>query len=395
MQKNFEIKLIKGREILDSRKKTTVEISLISSSGKFSASVPSGTSKGKYEAEEKPARIAVDNINKIIASKIKGKDPTRQKEIDEFLIKLDGTKKKSRLGANAILGTSIAVCRAGAKAENMPLWKWISKMAGTEAEMPFPSLLQIEGGLHADRGGTNIQEFMTVFQRNSFKENFKQGLGIYRALGKILLQKYGKAGLKLGLEGAFIPSIKKAEEVLDLIMVAAEKKGFRKDAKIILDVAATHEKIISDIKYYLELAERYPIIGFEDPFPENSFKQWQKFNAENKLQKANFLVIGDDLTVTNPERIKKAQKEKFCNAVIIKPNQIGTVSETIAAAKLAKSFGWKTIVSHRSGETEDDFIADLAVGLGADFIKSGAPFPKERMVKYNRLLKIEKELCQN
>jgi enolase len=386
------IKKVKARKIKDSRGRLTVEVELTADSGRFFASVPSGTSTGKFEAKVKEAKAAVRNINKIIGPKIIGRDVVYQKEIDDLLIKLDGTKNKSGLGANAILAVSIAFLRAGAKVQGLPLWKWISRIAGARPKLPYPSLLQVEGGLHGEKGGTDVQEFMTVLQDRSFGENLRQGFKIYNALRTILLRKYGQKAVDLGLEGAFIPSIKNAEEILYLIMAAAKKVGLQKKVKIILDVAASHDYPRKTAAYYLDLLEHYPVLGLEDSFPENDWRRWRLLMSKVKSRKLKTMIIGDDLTVTNVGRIREAGRKKACNAVIIKPNQIGTVSETVAAAKLAKSFGWQIIVSHRSGETMDDFIADLAVGLGADFIKSGALSRPERVAKYNRLLKIEKEL---
>lgn len=386
------IEKIKAREILDSRRKKTIEVELKTNDGKFLASVPSGTSKGKYEAVAKKARIAVKNVNKIIAPKLEGSDSSQQKKIDEILMKLDGTKNKSYLGANAILAVSLAICRAGARAKKMPLWKWISEIGGTKPSLPTPYVLFIEGGLHGQ--GLDFQEFMGFIGKGSFKNKFRTGVKIYHNLGKILKKKYGKVAAKLGLEGAFVPPIKKTEEALDLLVEATQKNKTR----IILDAAASsffrkgkyyfekkklNRKEFSN--FYLEICQKYPIIAIEDPFSEKDWQGW-------KMLRSKVLRIADDLTVTNPERIKLAYQRKACDAVILKPNQIGTVSEVIKAAKLAKKYGWKTIVSHRSGETKDNFIADLSVGLGADFIKAGAPSKIERMVKYKRLLKIEKEL---
>ncbi len=411
------IKSIKAKKITDSRGRLTVEAEVTTDSGRFFASVPSGTSMGKFEAKAKEAKVAVKNINEVISPKIVGKSAISQKQVDDLLV-----KDKSHLGANATLAVSIAVLRGGAKAQKLSLWKWISKIAGTRPKLPFPSVLQVEGGLHGSKGGADIQEFMTVFQGRSFRENLSRGIKVYKVLKIVLTKRYGEKAVRLGLEGAFIPLIKKfeegrlsflpslrkrsseTEEILDLIMEAAEKAGLQNKVKIILDIAVSHsrasakgeeESLLSSPSYYLGLAKQYPILGFEDPFPEDDWKNWRAIMSKVKSQKSKIIIIGDDLTVTNPERIRRAYKKRACNAVIIKPNQIGTVSEAIAAAKLAKSFGWKIMVSHRSGETMDDFIADLAVGIGADFIKSGAPSRPERMAKYNRLLKIEKELCQN
>ncbi len=391
-----EIKKIKAREILDSRGRSTVEVDLITGQGLFRASVPSGTSKGKYEAVEKEAKIAIKNINKIIEPKLTGKDPLLQKEIDELMIGLDGTKNKSKLGANAILAVSMAVLRAGAKANNLPLWKWISKIAKTKPKLPIPAILYIEGGLHgpsfrvakAKVRNLDIQEVMAFSEEKTFGEKFRTAKKIYYNSSKILNKKYGDKGTKPGLEGAFVPPIKDIKEALNLLIKASGKKKI----KIILDIAASSLRFKKSADYYLNLAKQYPIFGVEDPFGQDDLGEWKRLKEECKKKNVKLLIIGDDLTVTNPERIKMAYQRKLCNALIIKPNQIGTVSEAIEAVRLAKSYGWKIMVSHRSGETQDDFIADLAVGVGADFIKAGAPSRPERMAKYNRLLKIEKEL---
>lgn len=414
--KNSKIKKILGKEILDSKGMPTVEVKLETDLGKFSASVPSGASKGKYEAVElrdggkryhgMGVLKAVKNINKIIAPKLIGKNPLKQKEIDNFLLKLDGTKQKSKLGGNSILAVSIAVLRAGAKAQKMPLWRWISLLSKTKPNLPTPAVLCIEGGLHG-KGNLDVQEFMVAPNARTFKERFETGKEIYQILGRILSKKYGKSASKTGLEGAFLPPLKNTEEVLSLIAGLLREKAY-KNVKIFLDVASSSfftngkyhfEKRVLDkeelLSFYLELYEKYPIGAIEDPFSQDDWEGWRRLNVKCKVKNEKLLIIGDDLLATNPKRIKIAKAKNACNAAVIKPNQIGTVSETIEAAKLAKSFGWKIVVSHRSGETSDDFIADLAVGIGADFIKSGAPFPKERMAKYNRLLEIEEELHKN
>ncbi len=392
---------LRGREILDSRGNPTIEIEMIIDKESFFASVPSGASRGKYEAVALEAKKAVRNINKLIAPKLKGKDVAQQKEIDEFLIGLDATKNKSKLGANAILGVSMACGRAGAAAQNLFLWQYIRQLTEDipPLNLPRPCFNIINGGLHAGND-LDFQEFMIVPQFNKFSKNLQEAKKIYKNLAKTIKKKFKK--LETGYEGGFSPPIFSTKEALNLIKEASD--GF-KDIKIILDCAASQfqkgkkykleGKLLSKEElaiFYQELIPKYPIIGLEDPFAEDDWPGWKKLISNFQFLISKPLVIGDDLTVTNPERIKQANKKKACQAIIIKPNQIGTISETIGAAKLAKSFGWKIMVSHRSGETEDDFIADLAVGLGADFIKSGAPFPKERMVKYNRLLKIEKEL---
>ncbi len=407
----MKIKLIKAREILDSRGIPTVEVDLMTIDGLFRASVPSGSSTGKYEAFElrdvKKKRYhglgveqAVKNVNQLIAPKVKGMNVIEQGKIDGLMIRLDGTENKSKLGANAILGVSMAVCRAGAAAKKMPLWKWISKLSGTKPKLPVPCILFIEGGLHG-RGDLDIQEFMAVSQAKSFKENLRIGVEIYYNLKKILIKKYGASSINVGIEGAFTPSIKKTRQALDLLMEAAKKSGYQAKIKIILDVAAsslfkkgkydfekgllTKEQLLS---FYLRLLKDYPIIAIEDPFTE---EDWKGFEKITERVGKKITIIGDDLLVTNVKRMKKAQDKNACNGVIIKLNQIGTVSETIQAAQYAMENKWQVFVKHRGGETEDSFIADLSVGLGTGWIMAGAPSRGERVAKYNRLLKIEQE----
>lgn len=402
MQKS-KIKSIKAREILDSKGMPTVEVELKSDDGVFKASVPSGVSTGKYEAVElrdadgRGVKRAIENIEKIIAPVLKKEDITDQRRIDDILIQLDGTRNKSRLGGNAILPVSIAVLRAGAVAKKLPLWKWISKIAGTRPKLPSPCILQIEGGLHAKESSV-VQEFMIVPRADSFKNKFKQGSDIFRKLKIILKKKYGSLALDLGQEGAFTPPVKKTEEVLDLIMEAIGKI----DAELILDVAASSflkkgkyyfdgERLKREelLNFYLKICKKYPILAIEDPFSE---EDWTGFQKITKILGKKITIVGDDLLVTNFQRVKKAINKRACNGLILKPNQIGTVSEAIGAAKLAMKNKWKVFVKHRGGETMDDFIADLSVGLGTGFIMAGAPSKPERMVKYDRLVRIEEEI---
>ena len=398
--KNSEIKSIKTREILDSRGKQTVEVRLETEKGIFKASVPSGASTGRKEAIEIKAKKAIDNIKKIIFPKIRGKDPTKQREIDETMIKLDGTKNKSKLGANAILPVSIAVCRAGAIAKNIPLYKYINQLYGKgDIGLPKPCFNIINGGAHADND-LEIQEFMVIPQKDSFRENFQRGKEVYENLKAIFKKEFGEKGIIIGDEGGFSPPIKKDADAFEFLRAASDNF---KDIKLGLDCAATQlyregkyeldEKKISReefLDFYLGLAKKYPIIFFEDPFSEEDWEGWKMIKTKMETKT---LIIGDDLTVTNKELVRKAINEKSIDGIIVKPNQIGTVTETIKTIKVACRAGLEIIVSHRSGETLDDFIADLAVGVGADFIKSGAPAPKERIAKYNRLLKIEEELA--
>jgi len=424
---NHTIKSIKAREILDSRGIPTIEVELITDIGSFFASVPSGTSTGKNEAKElrdkgkryqgKGVLKAVENVEKIIGPALKDKDVVKQKEIDETMIELDGTKYKSRLGANAILGISIAVCRAGASAKNITLCEHISKLLGpsknrsrphtktfdVEASwvLPRPCLLMIEGGVHAGND-LDFQEFMIQPREDGFSKNLETGTEIYHTLKEILEKEQGKSSINVGLEGGFTPSLKFPEQALDLIVRAIEKSGYKDKIGIILDCAAS--QFYKDgkykmqmgvftrqglLRYYSDLISEYPITGLEDPFSE---EDWQSFKEITKNIGNKISIIGDDLLVTNFQRVKKAVKENACNGMIVKPNQIGTVSETLEVVRYAKENNFKIFVKHRSGETKDDFIADLAVGVGADGIMAGAPARSERLAKYNRLLKIEKEL---
>jgi len=400
MEQNFNIKSIKAKQILDSQDRPTIEVELKTDFGKFKSSVPAGISTGKYEAIAVGIPKAIENVEKIICPVLAGKDLSVQEEVDEILINLDGTENKSRLGANAILAVSIAVCRAGAKSKKIPLYQYIQEISNLEQEIgkfPLPSFNIIEGGKHA-RTGPAFQEFMVIPQKESFKENLETGKKIYKKTKRMLKKRYGKNRAKLSAEGAFSEPIREVSEAIELVLHAAEFSGERDNIKIAIDAAASeiYESGIYTIdgrkfsaaeltEFYKELIAKYPIVSIEDPFEEEDFDSW-------KMLKSEILIFGDDLTVSNIKRVKLAKEKDSCSGLILKPNQIGTVSETIKVAKLARSFGWKIMVANRAGETNDDFIADLAVGLGADFIKSGAPFPKERMVKYNRLIKIEKEL---
>ena len=400
-----KIKNIKAHEIKDSRGNPTIEVKLETEKNSFFASVPSGSSTGKNEALElrdkngKGVSSAIKNINKIIAPKLKDKDAVNQKEIDDLMISLDGTENKSKLGANAILAVSIVVCRAGADAKKIPLYQHVSELSGIRdpLSIPLPAFNILEGGAHA-KNDLDIQEFMIVPQKKTFAENLITGSKVYQNLKEILVKNYGESAITMGDEGGFAPPIFSTQQALFLLKTASENE----EVKIALDCAAS--QFYKEGKYYLdqkeftrtglldfykELINSFPFVSIEDPFDE---EDWEGFKEFTKEISSEISIIGDDLTTTNIEKIKEAHNKSACNGVILKPNQIGTITETISAGKLAKSFQWKTIVSHRSGETMDDFIADLAVGVGADFIKSGSPTKEERMVKYSRLLEIEKEL---
>lgn len=402
---------LKAREILDSRGFPTVEAELKTREGIFTASVPSGVSRGQYEALElrdhgkrylgKGVLKAVKNVNKIIGPKLKGKDVVLQKELDELMINLDGTKNKSRLGANAVLAASMAVCRAGAGARKLPLWKWIAKLAGTRPVLPTPSVLLIEGGLHAGNK-LDIQEFMIAPLFGRYAEKLRQAAEVYHNLKLILAKKYGENATNVGCEGGFAPPVQKTEEALKLMLKAINQAGYKNKTKFCLDVAAssflkngiykfegrslTAEELL---KFYSRLLQKYPFLSIEDPFAE---EDWEGFRAITQKWGKKAVIIGDDFLVTNLEKVKKALDQKACNGLLLKLNQIGTVSETLEVAKFAMKNGWQVMVSQRGGETCDSFYADLCVGLGTGWIKTGAPNRGERVAKYNRLLQIESEI---
>jgi enolase len=419
MARNSKIKSIRAREILDSRGNPTLEVELETDFGIFQDSVPSGASKGKYEAVElrdggkryqgMGVLKAVKNVNEIIGPKLIGKEISYQKEIDKLMLKLDGTKNKSKLGANAILAVSMAVCRAGAAAKNTPIYQYIKEIFNFQFpifNLPVPCFNVINGGVHAGND-LDFQEFMILPQFQKFSENLRAASEIYHLLKKIIIERFLDIGANVGDEGGFAPPIRFPEEALDLIGETVERAGYREKIKIIIDVAASEffskrkyrmkkTKMTFTrsqfLNYYQNLLKEYPIVGLEDPFAQDDWESWRALKSKVKSQKSKMLVIGDDLLATNSKRIKMAKKKNACNGMILKINQIGTVSEALEAARLAKSYGWKIIVSHRSGETNDDFISDLAVGIGADFIKAGGPARGERVAKYNRLLKIEEKI---
>lgn len=408
--KIHKIKKITAREILDSKGDPTIEAILETNQERFLVSVPSGISKGKYEAMELRdkdggVKKACQNIEEIIAPALKGKDPVQQGEIDSILIELDGTENKRRLGANAILAVSMAVCRAGAKARKVPLWQHIQRLRATRllSRLPAPCFLLFEGGLHGGKSEPfSTQEFMVAVEGGSLSEKIAKVRQVYS-----FLKKRTKAAV--GKEGAFAPVLKNessfgrlgnSETALEIIKEALKEAGIK--GKLVLDIAASHffrrerydfeGRVVSRqelLKFYKEIAVKYQIVGIEDPFSQDD---WRGFKKMTKEMSEKLLVIGDDLLVTNLELVKKAVKTKACNAVVIKPNQVGTITETIAVANYAKSQGMKIFAKHRGGETKDSFLADLAVGLGADYIAAGGLLQKERLTKYQRLLEIEKEL---
>jgi len=404
---------VKAREILDSRGNPTVECELRTNKGVVYASVPSGASVGVHAALElrdgskryhgKGVLKAVRNVDKI-GKKIKGMDPSKQQDIDELMVRLDGTKNKTNLGANAILSVSVACCKAAAQAKGVEVYEYISKLYGIKPSMPVPYFNVINGGKHAG-SKLAIQEFMIApVGAKTFSEAMRIGSETYHALKKIISHKYGKTAINVGDEGGFAPPITKTQEALDVIKDALIKTGYSSRVELAMDAAAT--SFYKNGKYYIDLKEQSPhqlieyyealvkknhkLKSIEDPFMEEAFEDFAELNKALKIQ-----IVGDDLTVTNTARIQKAIDERSCNCLILKINQIGTLTEALNAAKLCRVAGWKIMVSHRSGDTADDFIADLAVGIGASQIKSGAPCRAERLAKYNRLMKIEEMLRKN
>ena len=412
--KMSKIVKIQGLEILDSRGNPTVRSKVTLEDGSVGiASVPSGASVGRYEAVElrdgdkarhggKGTLNAVKNINEKIAPALYGMEATDQRAIDEAMINLDGTKNKGALGANAILATSLAVAVAAAKSKNVPLYEYIAEHFGEAADKnntPIPMLNIINGGAHADNN-LEIQEFMILpMEFSSFGERLRAGAEIYKVLKKLLVE--GGYSTGIGDEGGFAPNLGSDEDALEIITRAIREAGYEGKVKLALDVASSEwyeagayqlekrgEVKSTDelIAYLADLTERYPIISIEDGLSEDDYFGHERFTA---LMGEKINLVGDDLFATNKERLEYGIKRNIANAILIKLNQIGTLTETLDVIRLAKESGYKYIISHRSGETEDSFIADLAVATGASFIKSGAPRGSERLAKYNRLLEIE------
>ena len=418
------IKKIVAREILDSRGNPTIEVEIILENKiRAVASVPSGASTGEFEALElrdgdkskyngKGVLDACDNVNIKINKALKGEVITNQKKIDKIMLELDGTENKSNLGANAILGVSLACARAGAIATNKPLYKYLAKTFGfkaSEFKIPVPMFNIVNGGKHAD-SGLSIQEFMILPSGiKSAKERVRAGSEIFHNLKTILSGLGFSTGV--GDEGGFAPKLDSHAQTFELITEAVEKSGYAvgKDIVFAIDSAANSfcdsdsgdyvlkpENISLDysrlIALYMEWLEKYPLISIEDGLNEEEWEQWGQLKQNIIKANKRIMIVADDLTVTNIKRLKKAIENKCANAIIIKFNQIGSLSETVETVKMAQKAGWKIIVSHRSGETCDDFIADLAVASGADFLKAGSLSRGERLAKYNRLMKIEGEL---
>ena len=388
-----KIRKIKGRQVFDSRGNPTVEAEIFSDDGHYaSAIVPSGASTCTYEAFElrdkenknylgKSVFKAIENINGPIAKSLNDIDIGDQKKIDKTLIDLDGTEQKKKLGSNAILSVSIAACKLAAIEKNASLFKYLGN--SKSYQLPIPLLNIINGGVHA-KNNLDIQEFMIRPDKaKSFSEAMRISFLVIQNLKSML------DSTNVGDEGGFAPNLQSDEEAIKIIIKAIEKSGFKpgEDISICLDIAANELKEPKAIDYYSELIRKYPIKSIEDPFAEDDWESWKKLTSSTKIQ-----IVGDDLFATNVKRLKKGIEEKSANAILVKLNQIGTVSETLDAINLAQKNDFETIISHRSGDTEDTFIADLAVATNSSQIKTGSLARSERVAKYNRLLRIEDEL---
>ncbi len=396
----MRIRSMRAREVLDSRGNPTVEVEVNGAR----AIVPSGVSAGTHEALElrdggsrymgRGVSVAVSNVNKIISKKITGKS-FAQAELDGLMLKLDGTPDKSRLGANAILGVSMAFCAAQGET-----YETIGKLYGGRYVMPIPFINVLEGGKHAGNG-LSVQEFMVVPSgAKKFSDALRIGSEIYHMLRDIIKEKYGKNSINVGDEGGFAPPLESTEDALELVSKSIEESGHGKETVIALDAAASEffydgsymidgKSLDADemIDFYKSVVAGYHVRSIEDPFHEDDFESYAELLSSSRIQ-----LVGDDLTVTNRERIQKAVEKKSCSCLLLKVNQVGTVSEALGAAKLVAKNKWRVMVSHRGGDTEDTFVSDLAVGMGCGMIKSGAPCRGERTAKYNRLLRIEERL---
>jgi enolase len=410
-----EIKKIKAREVLDSRGNPTVEVDVVTENGVFRAMTPSGASAGQHEALElrdgdksrylgKGTLKAVENVNKIIAPKLINLDPVTQETIDTIMLKLDSTENKDNLGANAILPVSMAICKAGAASKGLALYSYIGELYGILPHMlPVPMCNVINGGRHAGQENSIQEHMLMPTGAKCFYEGIRMVSESYHHLAKLLKNKYGASGVLIGDEGGFAPTqMISIEDRLDIMLKAVEKAGYEGLIKIALDPASSEffydgkykigKKSYSGeqmVDFYVDLCKKYPIISIEDGLAEDDWGSWILMTKKlgTKVQ-----IVGDDLFVTNTKRIKKGIEVGAANSVLIKLNQIGSVTETLDAIKMAHDQGWTAIVSHRSGETEDSFIADFVVGTSAGQIKTGAPARSDRNAKYNQLLRIEEEL---
>jgi enolase len=414
----LSIQKIHGREVLDSRGNPTVEVEVLLNNGSLGqAMVPSGASTGEFEAVElrdgdakrylgKGVLTAVKHVDQVIAPALQGLNPQDQAKIDQQLIELNGTENKGKLGANAILGVSMAVCRAAAVARKLPLYEYLGSLFGATPEvLPTPMMNILNGGQHADNQ-VDVQEFMILpVGAPTFHEALRMGVEVFHQLKKVLVQKKYKTSV--GDEGGFAPDLGSNQEALDLLLLAIEKAGYqpRKDILLGLDVASSelfhggsyifpgegNKKFSADqlVELYSTWCKNYPICSIEDGLDQNDWEGWKRLTQKlgNSIQ-----LVGDDLFVTNPKRFQKGIDQKVGNAILIKLNQIGTLTETLETIRLAQKNGYGVVISHRSGETEDTFIADLAVGTNAGQIKTGSLCRTDRVAKYNQLLRIEENL---
>jgi enolase len=413
-----KITKIKAREVLDSRGSPTVEVDVITENGIFRAMTPSGASAGQHEALElrdgdkaryfgKGTLKAVENVNKLIAPKLIGMDCRQLETIDKIMLKLDGTENKDKFGANAILPVSMAVTKAGAAAKNLPLYHYIGELFGViPHKLPVPMCNVINGGKHAGQENSIQEHMLMPTGASCFTEGIRMVSESYHHLAKLLKEKFGAGGVLIGDEGGFAPAqMTDVNERLDLMLKAVENAGYEGMMKIAMDPASSEffydgtykigKKSFSGgemVDFYVDLCKKYPIVSIEDGFAEDDWDSWVEMVKKlgTKIQ-----IVGDDLFVTNTKRIQKGIELNAANSVLIKLNQIGTVTETLNAIKMAHDHGWTAVVSHRSGETEDDFIADLVVGTSAGQIKTGAPARSDRNAKYNQLIRIEEELGEN
>ncbi len=402
-----KISAVWAREILDSRGNPTIEVEVVTENSFGSAAAPSGASTGIYEAVElrdsdnryfgKGVKKAVETVIEVIGPALVGRDVLDQEDIDRTLIELDGTENKSNLGGNAIVATSMAALRAAANSVNKPLYAYLGG-----SELPFGLFNILNGGKHAGNL-LAIQEFMVVPTLPTFSERLRAASEIYHTLKKLLVSKYGVSAKNIGDEGGFAPPISQTHDALDLVFNAMEEAGYSKDCRISLDCAAStfykEGKYAIDghnldskelLEFYLNLSSTYPLLSIEDPFHEEDFESFHLLKNS-----APFKVVADDLTVSNPKRVRSAVEKDALSALLLKVNQVGTVTEALESIDLCRGAGIDIIVSHRSGETEDVFIADFSVGVNSEYIKAGAPARGERTAKYNQLLRIEEMLSLN
>lgn len=410
-----EIIKVKAREVLDSRGNPTVEVDVITEKGVFRAMTPSGASAGQHEALElrdrdksrylgKGTLKAVENVNKKIAPKLIGLNCCHQETIDNIMLKLDGTENKDKFGANAILPVSIAITKAGAAAKGITLYSYIGELFGViPHKLPVPMCNVINGGKHAGQENSIQEHMLMPTGAKSFSEGIRMVSESYHHLAKLLKEKFGAGGVLIGDEGGFAPpQITNVNDRLDLMLKAVKKAGYEDMMKIALDPASSEffydgtykigKKSFSGgemVDFYVDLCKKYPIVSIEDGLAEDDWDSWVEMV---KKLGAEVQIVGDDLFVTNTKRIRKGIELGAANSVLIKLNQIGSVTETLNAIKMAHDQGWTAVVSHRSGETEDNFIADLVVGTSAGQIKTGAPARSDRNAKYNQLIRIEEEL---